>query len=192
MQSESLDFLAGPSVSVLSETYLQQIKSFQAWFYWFVNVGNYLSVALGVRPLAVFIKNAGVSPPPSAAPFFPFFRFLLVLLARGLSRFSSRSSPSSSSSSSSSSSEDSSLSLLPLTLFSLGLSFSTLGLAPRLMPPLFSSFWWNIWISLASRIFSSGSQVLYLGLQPFHLTRYSGPVLPALCLYKVWVILAKF
>ena len=136
---------------------------------------------MGVRPLAVFIKNAGVSP---AAPFFPFFRFLLVLLARGLSRFSSCLS------SSSSSSEDSSLSLLPLTLFGLCLSFSTLGLAPRLMP-LFSSFWLNIWMSLASRMFSSGSQVLYFGLHPFHLTRYSGPVLPALCLYKVWVILAK-
>ena len=134
-------------------------------------------MAFGVRPLAVLIKNAGESP----APFFPLFRFLLVLLASGLSQFSSCSNLSPSSSSSS---EDSSLSLLPLILLGLVFSFSTFGLAPRLTP-LFSSFWWNIWMSRASRMFSSGSQVLYFGLQPFHLTRYSGPVLPALCLYKV-------
>ena len=36
-----------------------------------------------------------------------------------------------------------------------------------------SGFSLNISMSLWSRIFSSGSQVLYFGLQPFHFTRYS-------------------
>ena len=52
-----------------------------------------------------------------------------------------------------------------------------------------SSFWLNICMSRASRIFSSGSQVLYFGLHPFHLTRYS--VLPTFCLWRFSCYLNK-
>lgn len=98
--------------------------------------------------------------------------------------------------SSSSSSEDSSsfssvfsCRLLGL-LGSFSFSFSTFGLRPRLAPAawLFScilsaSFWVNCWMSRGSRMFSSGSHVEYLGLHPFHLTRYS--VLPLRNLFLV-------
>ena len=46
-----------------------------------------------------------------------------------------------------------------------------------------SGFSLKIWRSLGSKIFSSGSQVLYFGLQPFHLTRYS--TLPFFILLRV-------
>ena len=145
------------SLSELSESFVLFALA-DLWRFLFFSFCSYLCGGLGLRPDKVCIRNAGLGE---------------------------------SSSFSSSLDEDSSrisnlLTLLALFLISLT---SGLGFLPLFAPvstfstTLFSSLKTNCWIRRGSRMFSSGSHVEYLGLHPFHLTRYS--VLPFLSLFLV-------